>query len=138
MKKSIFICILITGLSACQNNQKEQLLKEAFGYYSESDRIHLAVETKLDSLDQVIIARKVPSTDSLHLKVAALKSEFRTWQETFFEVPGYEHQHTAGEHEHHHHEHKTAPDLTPEQMVSVQKEILDHIQKISIKISGLN
>jgi hypothetical protein len=136
MKKSIFICLIIAGLSACHDDQKEQLLKEAFGYYSESDRIHLIVETKLDSLEKVVITQKLPATDSLSLRVTALKSEFKAWQETFFEVPGYEHAHTTEDH--HHHEHKTMPDLTPGQMVSVQKEILDHIQNINIQLSGLN
>lgn len=136
MKNLLSVCLLATIFSACQEDPKEKLLNEAFGYYSESEKIHVIVETRLDSLEQLILTQKLLPADSLHQEIAVLKTEFKTWQDNFFEVPGHEHQHEAG-HEHHHHDHKKAPDLTPEQMVAVQKEILDNIRKINTKISGL-
>jgi hypothetical protein len=115
MKKITFLGILtlVTLIWACGNSLKDDpKVKEAGKIHLEASEIQEAKQA-----DEVIAA------------LSKVKTDFEDWEANVFEVPGVEHdhEHAEGEH-HHHHDHKPAPDLTPDQMLDVQKEMLKTIQ----------
>lgn len=115
----------------------------------EAGKIHLAameieeavaaeIESS-DSLKTLLTDKKKSMTDAAAIArvdsaIAALDrahEAFHEWEENLVEVPGLPHEHhDHGDGEHHHHDHKPAPDLSPDQMLDVQKEIKANIEKI--------
>jgi hypothetical protein len=65
--------------------------------------------------------------DSLKL----LSKLFKQWQSDIVEVPGNEH------HDHADHGHTTAPDITKEQMLNIQRELDERLSKIGEKLNRL-
>lgn len=116
----------------------------------EAGKIHLAameVEEAIakeieqsDSLKNLLSEKKktlkdaalIAQIDSAVVSLDQVHKAFHEWQENLVEVPGLPHEHHHhGEGEgHHHHDHKPAPDLTPDQMLEVQREIKANIEKI--------
>jgi hypothetical protein len=142
MKKITFLGILtlVTLIWACGNSLKDDpKVKEAGKIHLEASEIQEEIEPmveQIDSLNSVLTDKKKTLADSSAKQadevIAALskvKTDFEDWEANVFEVPGVEHdhEHAEGEH-HHHHDHKPAPDLTPDQMLDVQKEMLKTIQ----------
>ncbi|MCU0341194.1 MAG: hypothetical protein MUE30_15045 [Spirosomaceae bacterium] len=140
--KSAAYCLLMSGLllTACEEKKDPKM--------EEAGKIHLAameveeavaehVETS-DSLKTLLTEKKKTLTDaaavaSIDSTIAALDrvhAAFHEWEENLVEVPGLPHEH----HDHgdggHQHDHKPAPDLSPDQMLEVQKEIKANIEKI--------
>ena len=117
---------------ACATDKKEDpILKEAGTIHNEAHEMGEGVEaqfTAVDSLSALLAAKKMPAADSLVAAMAAVKQSFEAWEGNIVTVPGMKHNHAEGEHAHD--EHKPAPDVTPEQMLDIQKEMKLSIEKI--------
>ncbi|MFN8357329.1 MAG: hypothetical protein U0Y10_22925 [Spirosomataceae bacterium] len=141
MKKiaSLVLVAFAVLVWACGNSLKDDpQVKEAGKLHLEASEIQEEIEPlveQIDSVNTALAEKKKTLADSSAQQaeevIAALskvKTDFEDWEKNVFEVPGVEHNHAEGEEHHHHHDHKPAPDLTPEQMLEVQKEMLKTIQ----------
>ena len=121
---------------ACATDKKENpILKEAGTIHNEAHEMGEGVEaqfTAVDSLSALLAAKKMPAADSLVASMAAVKQSFEAWEGNIVTVPGmkHNHDHAEGDKAHAHDEHKPAPDVTPEQMLDIQKEMKLSIKKI--------
>ena len=130
MKKYIFIltsgifCTLWSCQSASDSTQNPILI-EANEVHQEAVSWQKIAEQKLDSLESA-------AGDSVaKMRATQLKMEVEAWEQTLFEVPGFEHTDHSG-HDHHHH--NEAPQVTPEQMLLIQKEARDTIKELVKKM----
>lgn len=130
MKKYIFIltsgifCTLWSCQSASDSTQNPILI-EANEVHQEAVSWQKIAEQKLDSLESA-------AGDSVaKMRITQLKMEVEAWEQTLFEVPGFEHTDHSG-HDHHHH--NEAPQVTPEQMLLIQKEARDTIKELVKKM----
>jgi hypothetical protein len=126
---------------ACAD-KKDPKMEEAGKIHLEAMEIEEAIAEQIESVDSlknVLVEKKKTLTDaasiaSIDSTVAALEKvhgSFEEWEGSLVEVPGLAHEHhDHGKGEEHHHDHKPAPDLTPDQMLQVQKEIKANIEKI--------
>lgn len=106
------------------------------------NRIHLEAEAiqeqiepeieRIDSLKNLLLAKKTPEADSLVNSFTKLKADFEDWEKNFFSVPGFAH---VVEHEHHNHDHTPAPELPADKMLEIQKEIKANIERIKIEFN---
>ena len=117
-------CILITGCG----EKKDPDLVEAARIHNEMIAGAERLEIQLDSLTKSLhtLEAKISPADSLKKRQVVenlagcdlVKKNIAGWEEDMVEVPGNEHHHHHNGEEH---EHKPAPDLTPKQMLEVQK-----------------
>lgn len=130
MKKYILIFTsgILCTLWSCQSGSdttQNSILVEANEVHQEAISWQKVAEQKLDSLETV-------ASDSVtKMRLTQLKMEVEAWEETLFEVPGFEHTDHSG-HDHHHH--NEAPQVTPEQMLLIQKEARDTIKELVKKM----
>lgn len=73
-------------------------------------------------------------SDSLHPRdsVQGWINELTIWEQNMIEVPGDHEDHHTHDHSHHH---QPAPDLTPEQILHVQQELLAQLKAIDKRIN---
>lgn len=138
MKKILFLA-LATCLFSCEEKENPALI-EARAIHGEAHEIMESVEVivdQSDSLINILNAQKATSKydaaiDSTVADIQKAKADFATWEENLVDVPGFAHEHHEHkEGEHHHHDHKKSPDLSPEQLLEVQKETKKEIVRIS-------
>ena len=136
MKNCVYtLCaaFLVTAM-ACESNKKENpILKEAGEIHNQAHEIGEGIEAQfpaMDSLSTLLAARKTPAAESAVASIANTKKTFEDWEANIVTVPGmaHKHDHAAGGHDHE--AHKPAPDVTPEQMLEIQKEMKTSIEKI--------
>lgn len=130
MKKHVFLLVsgILCTFWSCQSSgdaAQNPILIEANEIHQEAITWQKIAEKKLDSLETV-------ASDSVSkMRLTQLKMEVEAWEETLFEVPGFEHTDHSG-HDHHHH--NEAPQVTPEQMLLIQKEARDTIKELVKKM----
>lgn len=113
----LFLSLLLSY--GCSSNEThDPVLTQANHVHVEALDLHEAIELKLDSLRAQAADRPSPRLDSLTEALAE-------WESRLIEVPGFEDQH---DHEGHDHDHNLAPELTPDQMLAVQREFLKEIK----------
>jgi len=113
----LFVSLLLSY--GCSSNEThDPVLTQANQVHLEALDVHEAMELKLDSLQ----AREVGPPDP---RLDSLATALTEWESRLIEVPGFEDQH---DHEGHHHNHDSAPELTPDQMLAVQREFLKEIK----------
>jgi hypothetical protein len=138
MKNLFIFSIIISLLTSCIKKEDPNL-KQAAALHNEASAIQATIEPQIEGIDSLITVlndRKKILTDEVTISkidstVAALTAisiSFKDWESNLVEVPGMVHSHTEGAE--HHHEHKPTPDMSPEQMLAVQKEIKANIIKI--------
>lgn len=116
-KLIFFLCCIHFGcLGATKNDPK---LQEAFEIHKQSLDVAKQSKALLNNLERGDANRVL------------FDAQLKQWQENIIEVPGFEHDH---DHDHDHHHHNVRYDLSPEDMLEVQKEMLDSIQAIQIRI----
>jgi len=116
-------CLLIVLLQGCTGSSKpDPLLEEAFRIHQQS------LQTAEDARE---LLKKLPADDD---KVLKIESRLKSWDENLIEVPGFEHDHN---HEHHHHAHSLQVELSPENMLAVQKVLLDSVSVIRKELENL-
>lgn len=129
------IFLLIAGFVVCacssQSSKDKAILVAANQIHLESEAIQEQIEPeieKIDSLRNLLLARKTAKADSLAMNLMRLKADFENWEKNFFAVPGFEHK---NEEVHgHHHDHTPAPELPADKMLEVQEEIKSNIERI--------
>ncbi len=71
-----------------------------------------------------------------HEEKNRLQARLKEWNDNIIEVPGFEHHHHHGHSHDHNHSHSQL-ELTPDDMLIVQKEFLDSIQSIQRRILNI-
>ncbi|MFK7971901.1 MAG: hypothetical protein AB8F95_16155 [Bacteroidia bacterium] len=149
MTNSNIFFIAILGLLlttiACEK-EPDPKLQEAFKVHLNSIEVQGQVKEMLNESD-LILARLTEAFKALDLKVNAergnmismaatslqsFRPSYAKWEEALVEVPGIEHAHDHADGEHHHH--AAVPDhiknMSPDQVLQLQKDLL-------VKIEGL-
>jgi len=123
--KPILLMVLSLVMMDCTVSKKEDpLLREAAQVHNEAVALAKLLEAQLDQL----------SLDSTYLKdsIDVWQTDLENWKSNLVEVPGNE---SHDLHEHNHHEHgKRVPDLTSDQMLSVQREMKAQLELITSRI----
>jgi len=162
MKNILFIG-LVAFVLACggKDEKSEVIFKEAAVLHNEAMAIHDSVMPLMKQINE-LKAQMTVQKDSLLGKNDALSNQLQAqigeiegiskemseWMGNLVEVPGNEHDHhdhegeenKEGEHEEHNHEeHGKKIEVTPEQLLEIQKETKANILKIKEKaIAVLN
>ncbi|GAB4113654.1 MAG: hypothetical protein OHK0057_16120 [Thermoflexibacter sp.] len=152
---SIVLFALLLGFSCNGKDEKsEALLREAVKWHNEAMAIHKELMPKMKAIEELkakLTAQKdslagkdenaISQLDAEIMNLENISTEMQEWMKNIVEVPHDEehHHHHEGEaHEHDHsHEHKAKIDLTPEQMLDIQKEMKANILKIQEKIKAV-
>lgn len=159
MKQQTYFSILLFALLlvfSCngKDEKSEALLKEAIKWHNEAMAIHKELMPKMKALEELkakLTAQKdslaakdenaISQLDAEIMNLENISKEMKEWMENIVEVPHNEehhHHHEGDAHDHDHsHEHGAKIDLTPEQMLDVQKEMKNNILKIQDKINAV-
>ena len=145
--KSISFLLLMIILASCSTGQQQAevqdpLLIEAFKYHNEA----MEVEKSLQSIIGELKAKKATiqsagkelgEEDMKFIDTTnRIEKSYGRWQENRVEVPGFEHEHDHSA-EGHHHNHGNDVQLTPQQMMEVQKESMKNIGDMLKKAEGI-
>ncbi len=151
----LFILLAMFILFSCggKDEKTEAILKEAAKWHNEAAAIHKELMPKMkeiEALKATLTAQKdsligkdesmVSQLESQIMDLENISKEMKEWMENIVEVPNNEehHHHEGEEHAHDHkHEHGAKIDLTPEQMLEVQKEMKTNILKIQDKVKAI-
>lgn len=133
---------IITLLSACgDKKQTNPDLQQAFEIHGEALKIYNSAR------DQIAVLKA--NTDSIFVAtyandLNAISNSLEEWDEQLVEVPGFDHDHDHAEHDHadhdhsdHDHDHDEHQELTPEQHLAVQQQLLEEIKTIAEKINTI-
>ncbi|MGK0389087.1 MAG: G3E family GTPase [Maribacter sp.] len=147
--KSISFLLLITIiLASCSTGQQQAevqdpLLIEAFKYHNEA----IEVEKSLQSIIEELNAKKstiqsagkeLGEEDMKFIDLAnRIEKSYKRWEENRIEVPGFEHEHDHSQEGHQHHNHGNDIQLTPQQMMEVQKESMKDLGDMLRKAEGM-
>lgn len=132
--------LFVALLFSCQSPQSGGGNDEAAKIHLEILAIESALADKIDSLIQVrnqlaIQGRALtPEEIAFNNAVTSIESSITYWRDNLPEPPGLEHDHAG--HDHHHH-HGPALNVTPEQMLAIQKEFRDSMLSIQQRVSQL-
>lgn len=110
---SLTILLLFIMISCSHSHKSNPLLQEAFILHEQSLETAQEVEKMILNL---------PDTNRYRLQI---ESRLANWNENLIEVPGFEHDHSHHDHDH---SHRPPLELTPEDMLMVQKELLDSVR----------
>ncbi|HMN91026.1 MAG TPA: hypothetical protein PKD70_07795 [Saprospiraceae bacterium] len=148
--KHLSLILTISTLIACgQASKKENpILAEAAEIHAQAMRIEQTMKPNLEALIQIknnlnIQGRALTSQEQdLITQIELLAARYAYWEENHVEVPGHEHHdhadHAHHDHDHHHgHHHNANLDLSPQDMLLVQREFLDSIRVISQSVEQL-
>jgi hypothetical protein len=121
-----YSCILMLLMISCSSKQdKSDYRHAAILHNAMMDRARL-IERDLNVLHHDSLTQDV--RDSLDV----IANLFRAWKEDVVEVPGND----THEHEDHSHGHaQTAPEVTPQQMLEIQKELDARLSFIGKKLA---
>ena len=125
--KTLVMLVLSQLMIDCSApRKKDTLLIEAAQVHNQALALSKQLEEQLDQLANVPACRK----DSLEAWRAAIEK----WKNNLVEVPGNE---SHENHEHAHHDHgKQLPELTSDQMLSIQKELKSQLDVIKSRINA--
>ena len=114
---SLTILLLVIIFSCSHSHKSDPLLKEAFLLHEQSIKTAQEVER---------IMQELPDSNQYRLNI---ESRLANWNDNLIEVPGFDHDHSHHGHNHSHdHGHRPPIELTPEDMLMVQRELLDSVQ----------
>ncbi len=153
MKNILFIALLTLAIACGGKDEKtEAIFKEAGILHNEAIAIHDSIMPLMKNINELkasLSMKKdslVGKNDSLAnqlqgqiSEIEAVSQEMKTWMSNLVEVPGNEHEHhdhEGEEHkedekeEEHKHEHGAKVEVTPEQLLEIQKEAKANILKI--------
>lgn len=116
----ISMSVLSLMLLSCQPQKANPLLIEAYDYHQQAGQIR-------KNLAQQLADAKVDS--SKLAKLEELKQLLKEWDDSWVEVPGFEHDHEHEKVEHEHH-HNPAPNLSPKEHLELQKHLLEKIKSL--------
>jgi hypothetical protein len=126
---------------ACNTAKKEDpVLKEAAEAHRQALEVEKAVAPLLGELVQVknnlnVQGRTLtPEEQSVIQAVESIEASYSRWEETHVEVPGYEHEAEGDSHAGHDHGPKL--DLSPQDMLLVQRELRDTILALQQRVEN--
>jgi hypothetical protein len=135
MPRIIWLSAIALIFSACGGQKKENpILLEAADTHVEAVRIEQEIRPRIEELAQLknqlsIQGRELTPAEQAFIEdVDRLLGGLAHWDENVVEVPGYEHHGHDHEddHEHEHHHHRAAPpNMSPEDILFVQRELRD-------------
>jgi hypothetical protein len=138
--KFLIILLIASLLWACNPPKENKTLQEAAKIHNQAIKIHQEVMPQIDELkgitdklktqkDSLQKAQKVTKElDNLLMSINQNEQAMQEWMKNIVEVPGNEaHQHSEGEH---HHDHSAKVEVSEEEMLAIQKEMLKNIQNI--------
>ena len=137
---AIFVAAL---LCSCQSPQPADNAGEAEKIHLEIIAIEGALAGKIDTLIQLrnqlaIQGRALtPEEIAFNNQVTGIESSITYFRGNLPEPPGLEHDHAGHDHAGHDHHHGPTLDVTPEQMLAIQKEFRDSILSIQQRVTGL-
>ncbi|MDE2697702.1 MAG: hypothetical protein OXI23_02435 [Gemmatimonadota bacterium] len=122
---------------SCHGENKEDAhhLQQATDIHKAMMEIEKQFESQLDSLKS-LSHHAVEIRDSLQV----IEKDFELWEKNVVEVPGddsaeaHDHGH---EHGHEHHHEKEDLQVTPEQMVEIQKELKSNLEKLLLRLQSI-
>lgn len=127
MKRVLLIVLVV----ACTGSNDEKLQAQSVETHNLAISIGEHVSDKIQQIAIHVGRVEAPLKSHLQDSVEALILDYTNWESTIVEVPGNEH------HEHNHagknHNHTPSPDLTPEMLLDIQKDLRDRIVKLNIR-----
>lgn len=133
-----FIILLASCNTKANDATNDPILVEANGLHLEAMEVE---KTFVPLLNEVIerknsiqVQGRELNQEELNFVDFADKVEryFKEWQDNRVEVPGFEHAHDHSGHDHHHHGNDVQ--LTPEQMLEVQKQSYKDLNTMKAKV----
>lgn len=149
---AISLAISACGPSSSSNNEVDKdnpLLKEAAAIHNESIKVEAELKPQIEALKQVqnqlnVQGRELTEEElNLSTKVDGLMNSLSFLEENHIEVPGFGHDdhegHDHSGHDHDHdHDHSAPLDLSPEEMLAVQKEFRDSVMSLKARVETIN
>ncbi|SFF41605.1 hypothetical protein [Thermoflexibacter ruber] len=150
---ALFALLLLFSCNG-KDEKSEALLKEAVKWHNEAMAIHKELMPKMKALEELkakLTAQKdslagkdenaISQLDAKIMNLENISKGMKEWMENIVEVPHDEehhHHHEGDAHDHDHsREHEAKIDLTPEQMLEIQKEMKANILQIQEKIKAV-
>lgn len=123
---------LITLMCACGGSEKkDERLQKAYELHLESVGLR---EEAGKHLEEMINSTDSGFLNSPHPELDSATHSLKEWDEQLVEVPGFEEEEHEG---HHHHHHGEQQQLTPEQHLEVQQQLLSEIKQIASDIDQI-
>lgn len=124
-----FIMLVPVILLSCSSRSKEEKR------YHESIILHNSMIKKVNQIEYRLNEIANDTADVPQDSVDVLRSLLEEWKGDLVEVPGNE-DHIHDQHSHAH-SHASAPDVTEEQMLAIQKELDERLSSIGKRIADL-
>ena len=128
------ISVMVFGFFiSCHTTNEEDAhhLRQAAEIHKAMMEIEEQFEAQLDSL-KAFSPQAVEIRDSLQV----IEKDFNLWEENVVEVPGDD-SGEAHDHDHGHHGEKENLQVTPEQMVEIQKELKSNLEKLLLRLQSI-
>ncbi len=122
MKKLLLFVFAV----ACTASNEEKLLDQSREIHDLVVEMGVRMKGKIDRIETSIPQVNEPVKSQLQDSLMALRQAFDYWQSTVIEVPGHSH-------DDHHHNHAPAPDITPEMMLDIQRDLKDQVEHLNIR-----
>ena len=125
--------IIFAFFASCHGENEEDAhhLRQAVEIHKAMMEIEEQFENQLDSLKS-FSHHAVEIRDSLQV----IEKDFELWEKNVVEVPGDDSA-DAHDHGHEHHHEKENLQVTPEQMVEIQKELKSNLEKLLLRLQSI-
>ncbi|MCU0445291.1 MAG: hypothetical protein MUE85_10270 [Microscillaceae bacterium] len=142
--KQIGIVLIISLLTACGEKKASPALQKAAEIHKQAMAIHQKIMPQIDEFEKFLPKLQaaldtlrpnnhqdlIGQNQNLQAEIKQTQKAMQEWMKNVVEVPGseaHDHHHHAGESHHH----APTPQVTEEEMLEIQTEILQNIQKIA-------
>ena len=149
MKPLRLFAAAVWTLAAC-NPEKDPRLQQAAQIHNQAMAMHGEAMASVGSAKALLPRLKArrdsasaaarPALDSAMAGIEQMDERMDAWMAEVVEVPGNEEDghahHEHGKGEAHEHSHEAPPDVTPQQMLDIQKEMKKNIEGIRTEAAG--
>lgn len=140
---TIVISLLCLLLACRSGDDGQALLREAAGLHEEAVRIEAGLRPRVEELSdwkQSLEAAErplAPEEQRLLARIGSVQESLEFWRENHVEIPGFEH--SSHDHHGHDHDHDHGPalELSPEDMLLVQREFRDSLRGLARRVDSL-
>ncbi len=112
----------------CQSKKQDSNLHEAYEHHKVSVKVRERVGERIENLNIEEHEKEI---------LDRIKERLVEWDESFVEVPGFEHEHDHEDDHDHHHHHNPAPNLSAVEHLSLQMGLLEEIQHIENELARI-
>jgi hypothetical protein len=129
-----FASIILTTLCllGCQGKKKDPLLEEAYQQHQEAALIRKEITRQVKQIE-------VGADSAMLSTINPIKAALQEWDEAWVEVPGFEHEHHHDhDHDHDHHHPNTAPNLSAQEHLDLQKHLLEELKLLENTLKKLD